>query len=255
VSLALGIALFGGNLLYYQDQQLRDQVSYDENSRLMTLNRQQPANVVFKLEKPEKLGSATVEVTFRKIDQRISITPTVNGKTFEAREGMMNGATHTIRVEEKDLQETNQLTVTGDFTDVPVNNATIQHVTVKGTAGSQRLLFLILNVLSIMIALGPILLLKYRQYSKRNIYEKQFPNFLRDVVEGTRAGMSLPQAIKNTTNNNYQDMTPFVQEMGAKLDWGIPFETVMTYFGRRTHSQIIQRAATSPRYWTPSGRT
>ena len=34
--------------------------------------------------------------------------------------------------------------------------------------------------------------------------EKKFPEFLRDVVEGTRAGMSLPQAIQNTESGNYR---------------------------------------------------
>lgn len=246
VSVAIGLAIFGGNLYNYQNQELQYTTSFNQdNQDLLTISRQGPAQVVFPLEQPGEMGSVTIDITYRQIREGIVITPIINGKTFETATNLGPGRTQRLHVEQQDLQSANQIRLEGDFTNIPVNTATIQSITVRGVTGNQRIMFLIFNILSIIIALGPILILKYRQYSKRHVLEEQFPNFLRDVVEGTRAGMSLPHAIKNARNNNYSDLTPFVHEMGAKLEWGIPFEDVMQHFSRRTHSKIIQRAVST----------
>jgi archaellum biogenesis protein FlaJ (TadC family) len=241
------MALFAGNLYYYNQQELQYQTTYDERPQQLTISRSGPAQTVFELEQPQELGSVTVTLAFSDMHQGIVITPEINGKTFETATGLVDESSHTIHVDQQDLQQTNRLRIDGDFAEnnVALNNVSISTLTVHGVTGSQRIFFLALNILSIVIAIGPILILKYRQYSKRHVYEEQFPNFLRDVVEGTRAGMSLPHAIKNTRNNNYSDLTPFIQEMGAKLEWGIPFETVLQHFGGQTHSQIIQRAVST----------
>lgn len=244
VSLLIGAVILGGNYLNYDSQQVKYSITYDEDTKnTLTLKDDHPVRVAFQLEKPRSMQNIGVSVTFKEIHRTTKVTPVVNGKTFETGKNLVPGSTHTFNVDQKDLRKTNELRIEGKL---PYSNeAYIQKITVTGVTNGQRMTFLLLNILGILIIIGPILVVKYRQYSKRHVLEEQFPNFLRDVVEGTRAGMSLPQSIQNTRNNNYSDLSPYVDEMGAKLEWGIPFETVMESFGRKTHSQIIQRSVST----------
>ncbi|PSH01971.1 MAG: hypothetical protein BRC27_00215, partial [Nanohaloarchaea archaeon SW_10_44_10] len=89
---------------------------------------------------------------------------------------------------------------------------------------------------------APIMYIKYEQYTARKKMQEKFPEFLRDVVEGTRAGMSLPQAIKNTETGSYGPLDEKIEKMNAQLDWGIPFEKVLRNFGEETGSPVIRRS-------------
>lgn len=207
----------------------------------MTIDQGETLQTVFPLDDPGAMPDVGITITFRDIARDVSITPVVNGKTYESASRLGPGHTHSLTVEQQDLRGVNQLSLRPEFT--PFNTrASVQSIVVRGVTGNQRLFFIIITLIGILVGFGPILIVKYRQYSERHVLEQQFPNFLRDVVEGTRAGMSLPHAIKNTRNNNYADLTPYIQKMGAKLEWGIPFEKVMADFGKSTHSRIIQRA-------------
>ncbi len=241
VSIAIGTAILGGNYLHFQAQEMQHQLTFEDNEELMTIERGEQFNTVFTLDSPDRMSSIRITVRFRDIASDVEITPRVNGVTYESVDDLGPGHTHTITVETEDLRSVNELTIDADFTPFS-ERAELQRVTIQGVTSGQRIMFIIINILGIFAVLGPILTIKYRQYKRRNTLERQFPNFLRDVVEGTRAGMSLPQAIKNTRNNNYSDLTPHVEQMGAKLEWGIPFEKVMDDFGKSTNSQIIQRA-------------
>lgn len=243
LSLLIGGGLLTGNFLYYQEQQDQFTMTYEENPDALTVSTQNPARFAFQLEQPEQMNGASIELAFQSVDNEVTITPTVNGRTYEAREGIVSGATHTVHIQAADLREVNEVVVEGEFS-LP-GEAAIGSVTVTGVTGSQRMTFLLLNVVGMLTILGPILVIKYRQYSRRHELERQFPNFLRDVVEGTRAGMSLPQAIKNTKTNNYGELTPYVEEMAAKLEWGIPFEHVMEDFAKQTSSQVVQRSVST----------
>ncbi len=241
VSLTLGALTLGGNYLHFQIQETQYQITYADNEDLMTIKQGEDFKTVFELEDPDSLPNVAITVTFRDIANDVEITPNVNGVTFEAVDGLGPGHTHTITVETADLQQTNQLVLDASFT--PFSGSTeIQSIHVRGVTRTQRMLFVALNIIGLLVILAPILIVKYRQYSRRNELERQFPNFLRDVVEGTRAGMSLPQAIQNTRNNNYSALTPHVKKMGAKLEWGIPFEKVMEDFSKATNSRIIKRS-------------
>lgn len=244
VSLAIGGLLLGGNYLHYQSQEVQHRLTYAENPELMTIERGDQLQTAFELDDPENIPNVAITVRFQQVSDDVELTPVVNGVTFESDDGFGPGHTHTITVETEDLRATNELVLDPEYT--PFSEiAEISSITVRGTTGSQRILFVTLNIIGLLTILGPILIIKWRQYKRRQILEKQFPNFLRDIVEGTRAGMSLPQAIRNTQNNNYADLTPHVEKMAAKLEWGIPFEKVMEDFGRETNSQIIQRSVST----------
>ena len=87
----------------------------------------------------------------------------------------------------------------------------------------------------------PSIVIKYFENKRVKDMEKNFPIFLQDFVETIRGGMSLPQAFKTISVNQYGPLTPLVRKMSAQLDWGIPVETVLLNFAKETHSRLISR--------------
>lgn len=103
-------------------------------------------------------------------------------------------------------------------------------------------LFAGLNGIAAAVALGLPLFVRYTEYRRIKDLEFHFPNFMRDVTQGIDVGMSLPKAIANATANNYGRLSPYVKEMSAKLDWGIPFEKVLSSFAAKARSKTIARS-------------
>ncbi len=101
--------------------------------------------------------------------------------------------------------------------------------------------FPIVNFAGGVIIIAVPLLAKYFYYSRTKKIESTFPQFLRDVTENIEVGMTLPQAIRTTTNNDYGDLTHHVKEISAKISWGIPFEKVLIDFSDKINSVSLRR--------------
>ncbi|MDY6769416.1 MAG: hypothetical protein SVU88_00420, partial [Candidatus Nanohaloarchaea archaeon] len=218
-SLLVGGLIVGGNFLHYQSVQDRYSTSFSDSPEELTITGADPMELSFDIQNPDRMETVRVSVVFRDVSPGTSFTFTVNDDVTETATGFRPGGSHLITLSSDQLQEENTLEVSGrfDFS----TQATVQSVKVRGVTGLQRITFLLLNIIGIIIVIGPILIVKYMQYSRRAELEEEFPNFLRDVVEGTRAGMPLPQAIQNTRSNSYGQLTPYVRDMAAKLEWGI----------------------------------
>jgi len=93
---------------------------------------------------------------------------------------------------------------------------------------------------AVVIAM-PLIVIKYFETRRVKEAEKNFPVFLQDFVESIRGGMTLPQAFKTISANQYGILTPLVKKMSAQLDWGIPVETVLLNFAKDTKSKLISR--------------
>jgi flagellar protein FlaJ len=103
-------------------------------------------------------------------------------------------------------------------------------------------MFAALNGVAVAIALGIPVYIRYREYSRAKELEHMFPAFMRDITENINVGMSLPKAIHAATENDYGVLSPYVKEVAAKIDWGIPFEKVLTDFAAKTKSSVVGRA-------------
>lgn len=105
--------------------------------------------------------------------------------------------------------------------------------------------FTLLNLVGAAVALAPSLFMKYREYTRTKEVERRFPDFLRDVTQATRSGMTLPQAIKNASSNQYGALTPHVHKMASQIDWGVPFDEVLERFADRVGSDVMQRTVST----------
>lgn len=91
----------------------------------------------------------------------------------------------------------------------------------------------------------PIALIKYYEIWKVKTLEDSFSPFMVDLVESVRSGMSLPQAIGTTSNNDYGRLNFYIRRLNAQLNWGIPFENAFLAFARTTKSKLIVRIAST----------
>jgi flagellar protein FlaJ len=96
-------------------------------------------------------------------------------------------------------------------------------------------------IVSFIMLVLPIALVRYYQMVKIKALEENFPQFIRDLVESIRSGMTLPQAIESISKNDYGNLSPLVKKLNAQLDWGIPFDKAFLKFSRNTNSKLIGR--------------
>ncbi len=102
-------------------------------------------------------------------------------------------------------------------------------------------LFTTLLLISILVLLAPLGLIKYSELQTVKRLEETFPQFISDLVESVRSGMTLPQAIKSLGENEYGSLTFYIRKLSAQLDWGIPFSTAFLNFTKGTKSKLIGR--------------
>lgn len=83
----------------------------------------------------------------------------------------------------------------------------------------------------------------YRSYQMKRVrdIEKRLPEFLRDVAEAGRFGMTLAQAIKAASKGRYGSLTPEIRRMAAQIDWGVPASDAMRLFADRVDTPLVRR--------------
>lgn len=87
----------------------------------------------------------------------------------------------------------------------------------------------------------PIMLVRYFENRRVKEMEENFPVFLRDFVEATRGGMTIPRAFQSISKNDYGALNPYIKKMSAQLDWSITVEKVLNNFSKDTKSRLISR--------------
>lgn len=68
-----------------------------------------------------------------------------------------------------------------------------------------------------------------------------FPDFVRDLAESRRAGMTFTRAILFASKGNYGILTPEIQKISQQVSWGSSVEDALTSFSKRVHTKSICR--------------
>ncbi len=87
--------------------------------------------------------------------------------------------------------------------------------------------------IGIMVMIAPYSIYKFFEFRRLKRYEDGFPAFLRDVAESQRAGLSIIQAIRVASKNDYGLLSIEIKRMNAKLSWNVPLEKVLNDFSRK----------------------
>jgi len=76
-------------------------------------------------------------------------------------------------------------------------------------------------ILSVFLMVAPQLIFNYISYKNIREIEGKFPNFLRDLVEATKAGLPLHKAIQFVSHGDYGALTPEIKTMAYQLSWNV----------------------------------
>ncbi len=79
---------------------------------------------------------------------------------------------------------------------------------------------------------------------KKNEVEEKFPDFLRDMAEYWKGGLSMTVAVQTLVKSEYGALNDEVKKMSDQLSWGIKFSDVIKQFSERVGTPLVKRAIT-----------
>ena len=106
-------------------------------------------------------------------------------------------------------------------------------------------LFSSILLLAVIMFIVPIVVVRYYNNWRIKSLEDYFPQFVRDLAESIKAGMTLPQAVDSISTNDYGNLSSHVKKLNAQLEWGIPFDKAFMNFARGTRSKLISRISST----------
>jgi archaeal flagellar protein FlaJ len=98
--------------------------------------------------------------------------------------------------------------------------------------------FVVLGMLALLAPYGFVATAHQRRISK---IEDRLPDFLRDVAEAGRFGMTLPDAIVVASSGRYGLLTDEIKKMASQIEWGVPVATALRLFEERVPTPLTQR--------------
>ncbi len=96
-------------------------------------------------------------------------------------------------------------------------------------------------VIAIMGFIGPYGFYTARKQREIKQIERRLPDFLRDVAEAGRFGMTLAEAIVVSSGGRYGKLTPEIKKMAAQISWGVPATEALRLFSERVKTPAVQR--------------
>lgn len=98
--------------------------------------------------------------------------------------------------------------------------------------------FFVLGLIAFIAPYGFAMTAKLRKVAK---IEERLPDFLRDVAEAGRFGMTLPDAIVVASTGRYGLLTDEIKKMASQIEWGVPVAHALGLFGQRVPTPLVQR--------------
>jgi len=96
-------------------------------------------------------------------------------------------------------------------------------------------------ILGIAILIGPYGFYRNMELSRVRAIEERLPDFLRDVAEAGRFGMTLAEAIVVASTGRYGKLTPEIRKMAAQIEWGVPAAEALRLFAQRVNTPAVRR--------------
>jgi len=108
----------------------------------------------------------------------------------------------------------------------------------EGTGLNPMLDFMVMGFLAILAPFGFLESARLRRIER---IEDRLPDFLRDVAEAGRFGMTLPDAIVVASRGRYGLLTEEIKKMASQLEWGVPVATALRLFEERVPTPLVRR--------------
>lgn len=96
-------------------------------------------------------------------------------------------------------------------------------------------------VAAILLGLGPYGWYASREAKRIEAIDAKFPEFLRDLAESQRSGMTLTEAVATASKGNYGVLTSEIRKMASQIEWGVSFSEALTRFAKRVPTPLVKR--------------
>lgn len=96
-------------------------------------------------------------------------------------------------------------------------------------------------VMAVIISTGFFGIYSFILERKIHQIDHRFPDFVRDLAESRRAGMTFTKAIMNASKGNYGVLTQEIQNVARQISWGNSVEKALESFAKRVNTKLIKR--------------
>jgi flagellar protein FlaJ len=94
--------------------------------------------------------------------------------------------------------------------------------------------------IALIISTAPPALVHHKIASKKSSMERGISNFLRDLTETRKTGLSPEACIENLSKRDYGAFSKDLQKMSSDISWGVPMRNVIMDFVKKTKSWMSQ---------------
>jgi len=109
---------------------------------------------------------------------------------------------------------------------------------------SLKIAFHLLTALAIMVSAGPPAIVIHLEERRKRLIDDALPRLLDDVAESQEAGMTLLQALEESSRRKYGPITEDLKRLVAQLSWGVEFEKAFMNFAERIGTELSVRVTT-----------
>lgn len=99
-----------------------------------------------------------------------------------------------------------------------------------------------LIVFTVVGTAGPIGIYLHRQDRRVDGIEARLPDFLNDLAETRRAGLTMAAALHSCALSDYGPLTAEVKKMSQQVGWGVPFNDALAQFAERVKTSLVLRS-------------
>jgi len=96
-------------------------------------------------------------------------------------------------------------------------------------------------LLAIFIFTGVFGIYEFLRLRRVRKIDDRFPDFVRDLAESRRAGMTFTKAIMYSSRGNYGVLTPEIQKIARQISWGSSVDNALNAFAKRVNTKLIRR--------------
>ncbi len=103
-------------------------------------------------------------------------------------------------------------------------------------------LFWPITVLAVVVGVIPVWVDIGKENNRQKQIEVQFIDFMRNLAEAVKSGISIPKAIVLIAKKNFQELNPFLHKLANQIECGIPTQKALVTFSLDVDNVLVKRS-------------